>query len=412
VKPQSARVPVEQRPCRNVSNEALRQKSCSGEKIGTRRDSRDERGNTPRTVGDAPQVCAKLFTYKKDGLQALTPAARLVALGLLLAAAGCQAWRRFPLPHDHPPAAYDEATFARKSFASFKITARNGTPVDTVIGKAGTYRVREGDTFLDIARYYDLGYNEIVDANPSVDPWVPPVGTTIVLPTEWILPCCSYEGLVVNIPEMRLYLYRRTPGDARTLIVDTLPVGLGRDDRRTPRGRFTVRGKSVNPTWIIPQSIRAEHIEETGDTRTKIPGGDPDNPLGKYRLELTLPRYTIHGTNIPWGVGMQVSHGCARLYPEDIERLFPLVPIGTRGEFTYQAVKVGTRGGATYAEVHRDIYRYVPQLRRAAQAALKRRGLGEQIDETALARALQEERGIPVRVSRRRGIAAMLRTAN
>src|SRR5204863_8654735 len=140
-------------------------------------------------------------------------------------------------------------------------------------------------------RYYDLGYNEIVDANPGVDPWVPPVGTTIVLPTEWILPCCSYEGLVVNITEMRLYLYRRTPGDARTLIVDTLPVGLGRDDRRTPRGRFTVRGKTVNPTWIIPQSIRAEHIEETGDTRTKIPGGDPDNPLGKYRLELTLPRY-------------------------------------------------------------------------------------------------------------------------
>jgi len=106
-----------------------------------------------------------------------------------------------------------------------------------VIGKAGTYRVREGDTFLDIARYYDLGYNEIVDANPGIDPWVPPVGTTIVLPTEWILPCCSYEGLVVNIPEMRLYLYRRTPVDADTLIVDTLPVGLGRDDRRTTRRR-------------------------------------------------------------------------------------------------------------------------------------------------------------------------------
>jgi L,D-transpeptidase ErfK/SrfK len=348
---------------------------------------------------------------RKTALQALTPAARLVALGLLLAAAGCQSLHRLHLSSDHAPPAFNEAAFARKSFASFKVATQKGIPVDTVIGKARTYRVREGDTFLDIARYYDLGYNEIVDANPGVDPWVPPVGTTIVLPTEWILPCCSYEGLVVNIPEMRLYLYRRTPGNTGTLIVDTLPVGLGRDDRRTPRGRFTVRGKTVNPTWIIPQSIRAEHIEETGDTRTKIPGGDPDNPLGKYRLELTLPRYTIHGTNIPWGVGMQVSHGCARLYPEDIERLYPLVPVGMRGEFTYQAVKVGTRGGATYAEVHRDIYRYVPKLRGAALAALKRRGLGGQIDETALSTALREERGIPVQVSRGRGIAALLRAA-
>ena len=334
--------------------------------------------------------------------------ARLIALGVLLGAAGCRTWRPVPVPYDHAPPAYDEATFAKKPFGSFTIATGDGVPVDTVLGKTSTYRVRDGDTFLDIARYYDLGYNEIVDANPGVDPWVPPVGTTLVLPTEWILPCCTYEGVVLNIPEMRLYLYRRTKGDSKTLVVNTFPVGLGRDDRRTPRGRFTVRGKTVNPTWIIPESIRAEHIKESGDHRTKIPGGDPDNPLGRYRLELTLPRYTIHGTNIPWGVGMQVSHGCARLYPEDIEQLYPLVAVGTRGEFVYQGVKVGTRRGTMYVEVHRDIYGYEPKRQGAARVALKRRGLDARVDEQALATALKEARGTPVSISPS-GIASMFR---
>ena len=114
-------------------------------------------------------------------------------------------------------------------------------------------------------------------------------------------------------------------------MVHTYPVGLGRDDWQTPSGTFKVIGKTVNPQWNIPESIRQEHITERGDPRTFIPGGAPDNPLGKYRLELTLPSYRIHGTDIPWGVGMLVSHGCVRLYPEDIEDLFPRVPIGTPG---------------------------------------------------------------------------------
>ena len=341
----------------------------------------------------------------------MTATARLSALAALLAATGCHTWRPLPVAQDHPPPVYDEATFAKKPFGSFTIATRDGIPVDTVVGKPGTYRVRDGDTFLDIARYYDLGYNEIVDANPGVDPWVPPVGTSIVLPTEWILPCCTYEGLVVNIPEMRLFLYRRTKGDSKTVVVNTYPVGLGRDDRRTPRGRFTVRGKTVNPTWIIPESIRAEHIKESGDHRTKIPGGDPDNPLGRYRLELTLPRYTIHGTNIPWGVGMQVSHGCARLYPEDIEQLYPLVAVGTRGEFVYQGVKVGTRRGTTYVEVHRDIYGYEPKRQGAVRVALKRRRLDARVDEKALATALQQARGTPVSISPS-GIASMFRSVS
>ncbi len=297
-------------------------------------------------------------------------------------------------------AEFDEDTFEHKSIPAYSIpTPRPGGDSDTVVGEVRTYRVRKGDTMLDLARYYDLGYNEILDANPGIDPWVPAVGATILIPTEWVLPCCTYEGIVVNIPEMRLFYYRRSPGDPKTTIVHTYPVGLGRDDWRTPRGKFKIRGKTVNPQWNIPESIRQEHIKERGDPRKFIPGGDPENPLGKYRLELTLPLYGIHGTDIPWGVGMQVSHGCVRLYPEDIDRLFPQVPVGTPGEFVYQPVKVGARGGVVYVEVHEDIYGYNPAAFRDAQAELEHRGLAGRVDPQLLEEALSASAGMPFRIS-------------
>ncbi len=298
-------------------------------------------------------------------------------------------------------AAFDEDTFAKKSIPAyaFPTPPKGGAPTDTVIGQVRAYRIRKGDTLIDLARYYDLGYNELVDANPGIDPWVPPVGAMIILPTAWVLPCCTYEGVVVNIPEMRLFYYRRSPDDKNTTIVYTYPVGLGRDDWRTPSGKFKIRGKTVNPQWNIPESIRAEHIKERGDPRTFIPGGDPENPLGKYRLELTLPLYGIHGTDIPWGVGMQVSHGCVRLYPEDIERLFPLVPVGAPGEFLYQPVKIGVRAGAVYAEIHKDIYGYAPALFREATTVIDRAGVGARVDQQRLLEALEDPSGIPLRVS-------------
>jgi L,D-transpeptidase ErfK/SrfK len=199
----------------------------------------------------------------------------------------------------------------------------------------------------------------------------------------------------------------RPAGDGTTL-VNTYPVGLGRDDWRTPQGKFVIQGKTVNPQWNIPASIREEHIRERGDHRTFIPGGAPDNPLGKYRLELSLPMYRIHGTDIPWGVGMQVSHGCVRLYPEDIERLFPLVPVGVPGEFTYQPVKAGVRDGAVYLEAHTDNYAHAPAPYREAIAALGRAGLADRADEPALLRALQDPAGMPVRLTSEPGGGAVV----
>jgi L,D-transpeptidase ErfK/SrfK len=250
----------------------------------------------------------------------------------------------FGLARGAGAAAYTEEDFYAKPNPSYTIpTPVNGGPT-TVIGEARAYRVRKGDTLMDLARLYSLGYNEIVDANPGLDPWVPPIGATVILPTQWVLPNGSYSGLVVNIPEMRLFFYRRgrEPG---TTEVFTYPVGLGRDDWRTPTGSFHVSGKTVNPQWNIPESIRKEHIEERGDYRTFIPGGAPDNPLGNRRLELTLPMYRIHGTDP--GVGMQVSHGCAA-HPEDID--------GSSRSFQWDARPVQLPDGQDRAKGRRALY--------------------------------------------------------
>jgi len=314
--------------------------------------------------------------------------------------AGCATFRAH-VPHvpglpGGPPATFDEAAFARKPTPTQKIRL---TPDGaTVIGRTRRYRIRNGDTLLDVARWYDLGYNEIVEANPGVDPFVPPVGTEVVVPTEWVLPCCTYDGIVVNIPEMRLFYFRRDRGDPKSVTVNTYPVGLGRDDRRTPRGKFRVVTKTVNPRWNVPESIRREHARERGDNRSSIPGGAPDNPLGKYRLQLSHRLYGIHGTDIPWGIGMQVTHGCVRLYPEDIERLYPVVPLGTPVEFTYQPVKVGRRDGATFVEVHRDIYRFSRSLAAATRAAIAKQP-GADVDPLLLDAAVKSASGVPVAVS-------------
>jgi len=281
------------------------------------------------------------------------------------------------------------------------VASRDPQREHSVIGASRFYQVQKNDTLLDIARYYDLGYNELADANPGVDPWIPAPGQMILLPTSWVLPDTAYTGIVVNIPEMRLYYFRR--GAAGTVIVTTYPVGLGRDNWRTPQGKFRIRGKTVNPRWVLPESIKAEHRRDGRPAPNFIAGGDPANPLGKYRFELTLPLYAIHGTDIPWGVGMQVSHGCIRLYPEDIERLFPMVRVGTPGEFVYQPVKVGVRDRHVYVEVHKDIYSLTPGPYREALRLIDKLGLRPLVDLERVQRAVTEQSGVVMDVTRDTG---------
>jgi L,D-transpeptidase ErfK/SrfK len=292
---------------------------------------------------------------------------------------------------------WTEEDFARRIPTNYPVTSR-----DAVVGVLTTHTVQEGDTMLDVGRHFDLGYNEMIAANPGVDPWLPPTGEVLLIPTEYVLPESSNQGIVVNIPEMRLYYFHG--GTNQGPFVTTYPVGLGRDDWRTPQGSFRVRGKTENPTWVIPESIRAEHIRERGDDRSMIPGGADDNPLGLFRLELTLPLYALHGSNMPWGVGMQVSHGCIRLYNEDIAALFHEVRVGTPGEFVYQPLKVGMRNDVVYVEVHPDIYGLHVSPEDEAQALLTRHGWMERVDRARLHQALIDRSGIPVAIERDRRV--------
>ena len=212
----------------------------------------------------------------------------------------------------------------------------------TVIGRFQEHKVREGETFLDIARHYHLGYKELLQANPEVDPWVPPVSLKIKIPSVWILPRGSRQGLVLNIPERRIYYY--LSGSK----VMTFALGIGREGRDTPPGKYWIGGKRVNPTWYVPIEIQ----REMEFPRKVVPPG-PDNPLGRYWMGLSATEYGIHGTNNPWAVGRDVTRGCIRLYPEDIDFLFPRVPPKTPVEVIYQYTKVGERDGKAYFQVYR-----------------------------------------------------------
>jgi L,D-transpeptidase ErfK/SrfK len=276
-----------------------------------------------------------------------------------------------------------------------------GAEIATVVGEARPYRFEDGDSLWDVARHLGLGINEVQEAMPDLDVWLPPSGETVPFPTWWVLPRTEDRGLVINVPEMRLYYFTRSGEGAGTVV--TYAVGLGREDWQTPSsGSFKITEKTVNPTWVIPQSILEERIREKGRHERSIPGGHPENPLGRYRMRLSVDLFGIHGTNIPWGVGMRVSHGCIRLYPEDIERLFPLVPVGSPGAFVYQPVKLGARDGEIYLEVHHDIYELGYDFWNEARALVDAAGWADLVDWSRIAREIDRKSGVPTPVSRDR----------
>jgi L,D-transpeptidase ErfK/SrfK len=291
---------------------------------------------------------------------------------------------------------WEEADFPPRPVVAY-VFSPQGKDVNTVIGEPRSYTFARGDTLYDVARHLGLGINEVTEAYPDVDVWLPPEGDSLAFPTWWVLPESDDEGVVVNIPEMRLYYFPSARKGMHTVI--TYPVGLGRDEWRTPTGRFKVTEKTVNPKWVIPASIREEHMRERQDGRRLIEGGAADNPLGHYRIRLSLPLYGIHGTNIPWGVGMEVSHGCIRLYPEDIERLFTVVPTGAPGEIVYEPVKIGARDGDVYVEAHSDIYETGYDYLTAAKELLRAKNWENVVDWGILTEALQQKRGVPTRIS-------------
>ena len=221
-----------------------------------------------------------------------------------------------------------------------------------VIGADITIRTHYTDTLLDIARKYSLGYDEIIRANPGVDMWLPGEGTQIVLPGRRMLPPGPRQGVVVNLPEHRLYFFPKAAQNDKRIVI-TYPVSIGRLGRTTPLGQTHVIAKVEHPAWYPPASIRKEHAEE-GDPLPAVVGPGPENPLGDFKIRLGFGNgtYEIHGTNNPTAVGLAITHGCIRMYPEDVAELFPLLAVGTSVRLSNDPVKVAWIDGELMLEAH------------------------------------------------------------
>ncbi|MET0378760.1 MAG: L,D-transpeptidase family protein [Spongiibacteraceae bacterium] len=221
---------------------------------------------------------------------------------------------------------------------------------DDVVGGLQRIHARDEDTLSDIARRFNVGYEEIVSANPGVDPWLPKAGTEIIVPTRFVLPEAPRQGVVINLAAMRLFYFPKAkPGELQKVI--THPIGIGRVEWKTPEGTTKVVAKVEAPTWIPTRNIRKEHAANGDPLPAKVLPG-PDNPMGTHVLRLGWPAYAIHGTNKPPSIGLRGSHGCMRLYPEDIVRLYEQVPVGTPVTVVNQPYLFGWHGDTLYMQAY------------------------------------------------------------
>jgi L,D-transpeptidase ErfK/SrfK len=272
----------------------------------------------------------------------------LPALLLCVGVGGCSLFNRPPPPP--PPVANTEpppAPVLPKPTATHRFDI---DPSTEIVGYAQKVTVGKEDTLPDIARRFDVGYEEILLANPGVDPWLPGVGREVVVPTQFILPAAPHEGVVVNVAAMRIF-YFPPHKKGEQAVVYTHPIGIGRVGWKTPEGTTKIISRTKDPVWVVPKSVRDEHAEDGEKLPAVVPAG-PDNPLGQYMFRLTWPSYLIHGTNKPYGVGMRSSHGCIRLYPEDIAVFFDLIPIGTKVTVVNQPYLFGSRDGTLYLQAY------------------------------------------------------------
>ncbi len=225
-------------------------------------------------------------------------------------------------------------------------------PEQNTFGEDQRIQTVDEDTLYDLARHYSLGSEELIRVNPGIDPWIPGSGTTVLVPGRHILPGGPREGVVINIAEHRLYYYPK-PGRHQPQQVITYPVSIGKMDWHTPLGETSVIAKQKDPWWTPTESVRAEHAKDGDILPARVPPG-PDNPLGDRALRLAAGKgtYLIHGTNNPIAVGLAVTHGCIRMYPEDINALFPLVAVGTKVWIVNEPVKVAWIDGELLLEAH------------------------------------------------------------
>ena len=279
---------------------------------------------------------------------------------------------------------------------------------DDVVGTVQITIASKEDTLSDIARRFDVGYEEIVRANPGVDPWIPGDGHHIVVPTRFILPNAPREGIVINVAAMRLFYFPAHRKDEPQLVY-THPIGIGKLGWSTPQGVTHVVSHVKDPIWRPSAALRIDHRNDNGEDLPAVVAAGPDNPLGKYEFRLGWPSYLIHGTNKPYGVGLRSSHGCVRLYPEDIEKIFQMVPNGTQVRVVNQPFLFGWHDVQLYLQAYTVLEDDKRDWTNAQKKLLSRslpahvkdalRAQGTEIDWQSAAAVTHAPRGIPVPVS-------------
>jgi L,D-transpeptidase ErfK/SrfK len=247
------------------------------------------------------------------------------------------------------------------------------------------------ETLIELAVKYDVGYNEIIAANKKIDAWIPEKGTSIIIPTSWLLPEVTDNGIIINLAEMRLYYFLKIDNNQ---YVTTFPIGIGRQGFTTPAGSFEITARVQNPIWTVPEDVRNKNPE----LPSIVPPG-PHNPLGKYWLQLSVNGYGIHGTNRKYGIGRKVSHGCIRLYPDDIETLYKFTKIGTPVKIINEPIKVGTYEDKVYLEVHSSDMNE-SELLNLAVLKLSKQRLLKYTDTSLMFDALRKSTGLPAMISK------------
>jgi L,D-transpeptidase ErfK/SrfK len=269
-------------------------------------------------------------------------------------------------------------------------------------------RAESDETLLDIARRFSLGQTEIVRLNQDLDRWLVKKDEVVRLPNRRVLPDTPHEGIVLNIAEYRMYFYPPAQS-GRPRQVMSFAHGVGRQDWKTPLGLTKVAKKVKDPSWHPPESIRREHAAMGDPLPAVVPPG-PHNPLGAYALHLALPgEYRIHGTDIDkiFGIGMQITHGCVRMYPEDIEQLYNLVPVGTPVRIVQQQIKAGWLDNRLFIEVHPDLEggeTTYDQRYESAMTVIANANNGQvppEFNKDVLKKALTDQDGDPVAIYER-----------
>ena len=277
------------------------------------------------------------------------------------------------------------------------------TKGNDLVGRMQIIKASYEDTFADYGDRYSLGYSQLIAANPGVDAWIPGKGTDVLLPTRYILPDTPNSGVVINLPEYRLYYFPKGKN-----VVYTFPLGIGREGWSSPLGNTKIVGKVKDPTWSPPASIRKEHIEDGKPPLPAIVPAGPDNPLGPFKMQLGFSGYLIHGSNEHFGVGTRTSHGCFRMLNPDVTLLFSMLPMGTNVNIVTQPYKIGIEDGKIYFESHEPLQEHpAPDLNTFINAFLKKHGNNPNyvIDRSLAQLVADNHDGIPVQIGNTEGVA-------